>query len=147
MSCPKCRSNMVTATFVQTGAKSTHKGVGLGGHLNNAARGLTAIGTLGASNLIWKKSKGSTETTFKNEKVFICQSCGYSWKENGLADVVGTFKDARDAKKEWDQLKEQNAGYKLFPCPRCGVRMRVPEGRGKVRVTCRQCGKVFEKKT
>ena len=138
---------MVTVTFVQTGAKSTHKGVGLGGHLNNAARGLTAIGTLGASNLFWKKSKGGTETTFKNEKVFVCQNCGNTWKEGGLADVVSVVKDARDAKKERERLKEQNPGYKLFNCPGCGTMMRVPEGKGKVRVTCRQCGRTFDKKT
>lgn len=150
MSCPRCRSNNVTFTFVQTGAKSTHKGVGLGGHLNNAARGLTAVGTLGASNLFWKKSKGGTTTTFKNEKIFICQDCGYDWKEGGLADAVGVFKDvkeAREARKEQKRLKEQNPGYNVFQCPGCGMNMRVPKGAGKVRVTCRQCGTSFEKKT
>ena len=147
MSCPKCRSNWVTVTFVQAGAKSSHQGVGLGGHLNNAARGLTAIGTLGASNLFWKKSKGSTKTTFKNEKVYICQNCGNTWKDGGLADMISVVKDVKEAKQERDRLREQNPGYKLFNCPRCGLMVRVPEGKGKVQVTCPQCGKSFNKKT
>ncbi|MEF2700218.1 MAG: hypothetical protein U0N08_03500 [Oscillospiraceae bacterium] len=79
MKCPNCGSENVTIELVQTAGKSKHSGVGLGGHLNNAARGLTAVATLGMSNLVWKKSKGGSKTDFKNEKVCLCQSCGNSW--------------------------------------------------------------------
>ena len=79
MKCKKCGSENVTIELVQTAGKSKHSGVGLGGHLNNAARGLTAVATLGMSNLVWKKSKGGSKTDFKNEKVCLCQSCGNSW--------------------------------------------------------------------
>lgn len=48
--------------------------------MNNAARGVTAVATLGMSNLFWKKSKGSEKTKFKNEKVCLCQNCGNSWE-------------------------------------------------------------------
>lgn len=54
-------------------------GVGFGGHMNNAARGLTAVCTLGMSNLVWKKSKGTEKTKFENQKVCLCQNCGSSW--------------------------------------------------------------------
>ena len=43
--------------------------------------------------------------------------------------------------------KEQWMEYKVFKCPSCGMKMRVPRGEGKIRVTCRQCGAVFEKKS
>ena len=62
MKCPKCGSENVNAQIVQTGGKTKKKGNGLGGHLNNTARGLTAICTLGVSNLVWKKSKGNEKT-------------------------------------------------------------------------------------
>ena len=79
MRCPNCGSENVTIEMVQTQGKSKHKGVGLGGHLNNAARGATAVMTLGISNLVWKKAKGGSKTSFKNEKVCLCQNCGNSW--------------------------------------------------------------------
>lgn len=31
------------------------------------------------SNLVWKKSKGTEKTRFKNQKVALCQSCGHDW--------------------------------------------------------------------
>ena len=79
MICPKCGSENVSIEMVQSGGKQKHTGVGLGGHLNNTARGLTAIATLGMSNLVWKKSKGGSKMKFNNEKICLCQSCGNSW--------------------------------------------------------------------
>ncbi|MDY4096713.1 MAG: hypothetical protein SOY47_08325 [Lachnospiraceae bacterium] len=79
MKCPKCGSENVTIQLIQSGGKTKKHGVGLGGHVNNAARGLTAVCTLGMSNLVWKKSKGSEKTTFKNAKICLCQNCGNSW--------------------------------------------------------------------
>ena len=34
--------------------------------------------------------------------------------------------------------------YKHLTCPSCGKRMRVPRGKGKMRVTCPSCGDKFE---
>lgn len=34
--------------------------------------------------------------------------------------------------------------YKHFKCPECGKRMRVPRGKGKIRIRCRECGHKFE---
>ena len=79
MKCPDCGSNDVSIEMVKTGEKTTKKGVGLGGHVNNTARGLTAIATLGMSNLVWKKSKGTEKSVSTMEKVCICQNCGNSW--------------------------------------------------------------------
>ena len=79
MVCRKCKSNNVTIQMEQVGGKTAKHGPGLGGNINNSARALTAISTLGMSNLFWKKSKGTEKTKMKNEKVCICQDCGYSW--------------------------------------------------------------------
>lgn len=80
MFCPKCGSNDITIELAQTRSKTKKHGNGLGGHVNNAARGLTALCTLGVSNLVWKKSKGTEKTKFINKKICICQNCGNSWE-------------------------------------------------------------------
>ena len=79
MQCPKCGSDNVTIQMEQVGGRTRKHGTGLGGNLNNAARGFTAVCTLGMSNLVWKKSKGTEKVKYKNEKVCICQNCGNSW--------------------------------------------------------------------
>lgn len=79
MMCPSCNSENVSVEFVQTGARTAKHGTGLGGNANNAMRTLTAISTVGMSNLVWKKSKGTAKSKFKNEKMALCQTCGNSW--------------------------------------------------------------------
>ena len=37
--------------------------------------------------------------------------------------------------------------YKYFRCPGCGLHLRAPRGKGKIRITCQRCRKIFEKKT
>lgn len=34
-----------------------------------------------------------------------------------------------------------------FKCPNCGQHLRVPKGKGKITVTCRNCGVSFEEKS
>jgi len=79
MKCPKCGSENVTVEMMQVAGKTKKKGNGIGGHANNFARGMTAVCTLGMSNLVWKKSKGGEKTNYKNEKVCLCQDCGNNW--------------------------------------------------------------------
>lgn len=80
MQCPSCGSNKVNIQFIEEGQYTSKKGVGFGGHVNNIARSTTALMTLGMSNLLWRKSKGTNKTKTKNIKVCICQNCGNSWK-------------------------------------------------------------------
>lgn len=42
------------------------------------------------------------------------------------------------------KVNSQSSGYRFFRCPGCGQVMRAPEGKGRIRVTCSGCGKVFE---
>lgn len=79
MKCPKCKSENVSIEMVQVSGKTTKHGNGLGGHVNNTARELTALCTMGMSNIVWKKSKGKDKIKFKNKKVCLCQNCGNSW--------------------------------------------------------------------
>jgi len=46
-------------------------------------------------------------------------------------------------KEMWSQRKE----YKFFSCPSCKSVMRVPRGRGKIKIVCRKCGSSFTGKS
>ncbi len=37
--------------------------------------------------------------------------------------------------------------HRYFRCPSCGQQLRVPRGKGKITVTCRSCGAIFEEKS
>jgi uncharacterized membrane protein len=52
---------------------------------------------------------------------------------------------ARKARKNptWSEIKQ----YKYLICPQCTQRLRVPRGKGRIRVTCTRCGNVFETKS
>ena len=58
----------------------------------------------------------------------------YTWKARDWAGLQKT---------RYDQRKE----YVFFSCPDCHQTMRVPRGKGKIRITCRRCGYSFDKKT
>ena len=41
----------------------------------------------------------------------------------------------------------QRKDYRFFRCPSCGTWLRVPRGKGKLSITCRQCGERFTRNT
>ena len=43
--------------------------------------------------------------------------------------------------------KEARRAYRIFKCPGCGQKLRVPRGRGKIRIHCSRCGRDFVKKS
>ena len=43
------------------------------------------------------------------------------------------------------QMRDKDHAY--FRCPSCGQVLRVPKGKNKISITCRNCGTVFQKKT
>ncbi len=46
-------------------------------------------------------------------------------------------------KERWVQRRD----YKFFTCPACRTTLRVPKGRGKIRIVCRKCGASFTGKS
>lgn len=89
MECPSCGSTNVNVQIVTDKVQTTKKGLGLGGHLNNTARGVTAFMTAGMSNAVWKKSEGTNKSVVKNKKVAVCQDCGESWEVDGKKKGFG----------------------------------------------------------
>lgn len=49
--------------------------------------------------------------------------------------------------RDWKDRRRQSRDYKFFRCPSCRAMLRVPRGKGKIRVTCRKCGTAFERKS
>ena len=47
---------------------------------------------------------------------------------------------AKTKNPTWAELKQ----YKYLICPQCAQKLRVPRGKGRIRVTCTNCGNVFE---
>ena len=45
------------------------------------------------------------------------------------------------------QAAAEKKAYKHLKCPECGQRVRVPRGKGKIRVRCPQCQHKFETRT
>ena len=41
----------------------------------------------------------------------------------------------------------QRKDYRFFRCPSCRTVLRVPRGKGRLSITCRQCGERFIRKT
>ena len=49
------------------------------------------------------------------------------------------FAKLKALKERWVQRKD----YKFFHCPSCHAVLRVPKGRGKIKIVCRKCGNSF----
>ena len=43
--------------------------------------------------------------------------------------------------------RSNDPNYRVYRCPGCGQKVRVPKGRGKISITCPKCSKQFIKKT
>lgn len=48
-------------------------------------------------------------------------------------------------KRKRNQSRDREHVY--FKCPSCKQVLRVPRGKGKITITCRNCGTVFQEKT
>ncbi len=56
------------------------------------------------------------------------------------------FLRAKEHAKVW--FKEQrDPNHKIFKCPNCGQKTRVPRGKGKIAIRCPKCGTEFIKRT
>ena len=52
-----------------------------------------------------------------------------AWARNGFAKLKYNFTEGRK--------------YKVFKCPKCGQKLRVPRGRGRIEIRCRKCAEQF----
>ena len=74
-------------------------------------------------------SKRTQERASENYKYFVCKN-----------KVLGWF---RRLKARWKDRKT----HRYFRCPQCKATVRVPRGKGKIRITCPKCKHQFVKKS
>lgn len=85
---------------------------------------------------------------------------GFFWRwVTILAYVVLFFYIFRCYSKNIAQRRKENAwfmrltapirdrDYRYFRCPGCRQVVRVPKGKGRIKIGCPKCGRKFEKKT
>ena len=65
----------------------------------------------------------------------------YDWYRS---KVIAPVKRRRS---ELATRRRQRETHKFFKCPKCRQTVRVPKGKGKVKITCPKCGEVFIKET
>ncbi len=60
------------------------------------------------------------------------------------------FLKKADPVVRWLRLRRtiyRDKDHVYFKCPNCSQQLRVPKGKGKITVTCRSCGAVFQEKS
>lgn len=45
--------------------------------------------------------------------------------------------------RKWKFRFREGRKYKIFKCPNCGQKLRIPRGKGKISIRCRKCGHEF----
>lgn len=83
----------------------------------------------------------------------ICLGCSYfrifsrniSRRQQENQRFLRLIKPLSDRRARFIQRRKQKNLYCFFKCPQCATVLRVPKGKGRIRITCRCCGHVFER--
>lgn len=97
-----------------------------------------------AENQKYLQVKNNFLQKFSNRNSSYSQSSPSGSFSQKLSNVIDSL--ARKLKREKDhasQLKD----YRFFTCPTCKQKVRVPRGKGKIKIHCPRCKNDFIKKT
>ncbi len=59
-------------------------------------------------------------------------------------EIKNSFTKPKKKQTGGSEVRRSDSRYRFFNCPGCGQKMRAPEGKGRIRVKCPECGKIFE---
>lgn len=65
-------------------------------------------------------------------RLYVCTRCGAS----SYSKICST------CSTDWD-LDQPGSGFRVISCSQCGQKIRIPEHRGTLRVTCPECSNKF----
>lgn len=116
----------------------------VGAFLQDAPR--TVLVTLGAALMVYAYFRMFSSDTAARSR----ENGSYLQRRSAVSSKLkAPFSGAaRQGRRAAAQAAEQakDRDHRYFACPKCGQRIRVPKGAGKIRVTCPKCGEKFEKK-
>ncbi len=100
------------------------------------------IGRSGVGSLIWLLAlAGLIWGTFRTFSRNILKR----QRENDA--YLGLTRKTRERFRGARDRFRQRKDYRFFRCPSCRTWLRVPRGKGKLNITCRQCGERFTRST
>lgn len=70
-----------------------------------------------------------------------------SEKEKKRAEKERLKREREEEKAKAKARKEDMKTHSYFKCPKCNAELRVPKGKGKIRITCPKCGEQFVEKS
>ncbi len=65
---------------------------------------------------------------------------------NSGSNAYGSWQNTSGSTKTGGRYRS-DAQHRIFRCPKCTQRVRVPRGRGMIEITCPRCGNVFRKRS
>ena len=116
----------------------------LGGWLRFAFTGIAAV--LLILMVLRMTSKNTAKRYQENMKYLTVVTAVKDWfrrtfrKKGGNGYTANTRAKSAHKNPSWSEMRQ----YKYLICPQCAQRLRVPRGKGRIRVTCTNCGNVFE---
>lgn len=91
-------------------------------------------------NLFRTLSRNTTRRYEENSRYLVLKYKFLSFFKKGGAKNTGAGNSGSTRTKA-------DPDHRIFKCPGCGQKVRVPKGRGKISITCPKCKKEFIKRT
>lgn len=74
----------------------------------------------------------SKNTFMRQQELLVFQRISYNFNQN-----------IQRYERKFNEFRQ----YKIFKCPNCSQKLRVPRGKGKITISCKKCGTEFKGKS
>lgn len=70
------------------------------------------------------------------------------WKTRAFFTELGRrIRFGSNRSQERAEKRRQNRAFRIYSCPTCGQKVRVPRGKGKIEIRCPKCQTTFVKRS